>query len=76
MCKMKHCISVCVCRIDNYSDYIYKLNLKFRNIEIFFAYSEQCHNLISGIYKTSCKTGEGVEEMFADIAAKLSETNR
>ncbi|KAF2343995.1 Small GTPase superfamily, partial [Trinorchestia longiramus] len=25
-------------------------------------FSEQCHNLISGTYKTSCKTGEGVEE--------------
>ncbi|KAF2365400.1 hypothetical protein FHG87_003844 [Trinorchestia longiramus] len=39
-------------------------------------FSEQCHNLISGTYKTSCKTGEGVEEMFADIAAKLGEANR
>uniref|UniRef100_A0A2P2I1C4 Ras-related protein ORAB-1-like n=1 Tax=Hirondellea gigas TaxID=1518452 RepID=A0A2P2I1C4_9CRUS len=39
-------------------------------------FSEQCHNLISGIYKTSCKTGDGVEEMFSDIAHKLSESNR
>ncbi|XP_018019276.1 ras-related protein ORAB-1 [Hyalella azteca] len=39
-------------------------------------FSEQCHNLISGIYKTSCKTGEGVEEMFADIASKLGDANR
>ncbi|XP_068210819.1 uncharacterized protein RabX6 isoform X1 [Palaemon carinicauda] len=37
---------------------------------------EQCHNLISGIYKTSCKTGAGVEEMFADIARQLSDSNR
>ncbi|XP_059093234.1 ras-related protein RabC-like isoform X1 [Tigriopus californicus] len=40
------------------------------------AFSEQCHNLMSGLYKTSCKTGEGVEEMFRDIANQLSETNR
>jgi len=39
-------------------------------------FSEQCHNLISGIYKTSCKTGEGVQEMFADIAVKLGEASR
>lgn len=40
------------------------------------AFSEQCHNLVSGIYKTSCKTGEGVDEMFLDIATQLSESNR
>jgi len=40
------------------------------------AFCEQCHNLVSGIYKTSCKTGEGVEEMFADIANQLTMTNR
>ena len=40
------------------------------------AFCEQCHNLVSGIYKTSCKTGEGVEEMFADIANQLSLNNR
>lgn len=39
-------------------------------------FCEQCHNLISGIYKTSCKTGDGVEEMFADIARQLSDSNR
>lgn len=27
-------------------------------------------------YKTSCKTGEGVEEMFADIAQHLITSNR
>ena len=40
------------------------------------AFSEQCHNLVSGIYKTSCKTGEGVDEMFQDIATQLCESNR
>ena len=40
------------------------------------AFCEQCHNLVSGIYKTSCKTGEGVEEMFADIANQLTLNNR
>ena len=32
--------------------------------------------MASGIYKTSCKTGEGVEEMFTDIARQLAITNR
>merc|ERR1712012_1272628 len=40
------------------------------------AFCEQCHNLVSGIYKTSCKTGEGVEEMFRDIAKQLAHSNR
>jgi len=40
------------------------------------AFCEQCHNLVSGIYKTSCKTGEGVEEMFKDIAKQLTQVNR
>merc|ERR1719365_516464 len=40
------------------------------------AFCEQCHNLVSGIYKTSCKTGEGVHEMFQDIARQLTEVNR
>ena len=40
------------------------------------AFCEQCHNLVSGIYKTSCKTGEGVEEMFRDIAMQLGDSNR
>ncbi|KAI5704476.1 hypothetical protein M8J76_001572 [Diaphorina citri] len=38
--------------------------------------NEQCHNLISSTYKTSCKTGEGVEEMFADIGRQLILSNR
>jgi len=37
---------------------------------------EQCNNLITGVYKTSCKTGEGVDAMFADIAKQLVGTNR
>ena len=40
------------------------------------AFCEQCHNLVSGVYKTSCKTGHGIEEMFADIAKQLAEANR
>ena len=40
------------------------------------AFCEQCHNLVSGVYKTSCKTGQGIEEMFADIAKQLAEANR
>ena len=40
------------------------------------AFCEQCHNLVSGIYKTSCRTGEGVEQMFQDIARQLTEVNR
>lgn len=37
---------------------------------------EQCNNLISGVYKTSCKTGEGVQEMFKNIAQQLVGSNR
>lgn len=39
-------------------------------------FMEQCQNLISGTYKISCKTGEGINEMFADIANILTQTNR
>uniref|UniRef100_A0A8D9BU65 Ras-related protein Rab-25 n=1 Tax=Cacopsylla melanoneura TaxID=428564 RepID=A0A8D9BU65_9HEMI len=39
-------------------------------------FCEQCHNLISSTYKTSCKTGEGVEEMFNDIGRQLIQSNR
>lgn len=45
--------------------------------QFFFSiYSEQCHNLISTTYKTSCKNGKGIEEMFSDIALQLVESNR
>lgn len=40
------------------------------------AFCEQCHSLISATYKTSCKTGEGVEEMFRDISNILVDANR
>lgn len=37
---------------------------------------EQCQNLISATYKISCKTGEGIDEMFQDIANILTQSNR
>lgn len=40
------------------------------------AFCEQCHSLIATTYRTSCKTGEGIEDMFSDIAAHLVHTNR
>ncbi|XP_054281953.1 ras-related protein Rab-30 [Macrosteles quadrilineatus] len=39
-------------------------------------FGEQCHNLISGTFKTSCKNGQGVEEMFQEIAQHLVQANR
>ncbi|CAG0925534.1 unnamed protein product [Notodromas monacha] len=39
-------------------------------------FCEQFHNVVSAVYKTSCRTGEGVEEMFDDIAKLLLEVNR
>ena len=39
-------------------------------------YSEQCSSLISGYFKTSCKTGEGVEELFNEVASTLLHTSR
>lgn len=39
-------------------------------------FCEQCHGLISGVFKTSCKTGEGIAEMFDSIATILVESNR
>ncbi|XP_023169955.1 ras-related protein Rab-14 [Drosophila hydei] len=40
------------------------------------AFCEQCHNLISATYKTSCRTGKGIEEMFQDISCQLVQANR
>lgn len=40
------------------------------------AFCEQCHSLISATYKTSCRTGEGIEEMFQDISRQLVQANR
>lgn len=41
----------------------------------FLYYSEQC-GIVSGIFKTSCKTGEGVSEMFREIAKVISTSSR
>ncbi|KAH8386334.1 hypothetical protein KR200_007142 [Drosophila serrata] len=40
------------------------------------AFCEQCHSLISATYKTSCRSGAGVEEMFRDISRQLVHANR
>ncbi|XP_064539975.1 ras-related protein Rab-14 [Drosophila montana] len=40
------------------------------------AFCEQCHTLISATYKTSCRTGKGIEEMFQDISRQLVQANR
>lgn len=50
-----------------------KLQVSDGDMEVF---CEQCHNLVSGVYKTSCKTGQGVDEMFQDIARQLADTNK
>lgn len=39
-------------------------------------FCEQCHGLITGIFRTSCKTGDGIDEMFQQIADILVESNR
>lgn len=39
-------------------------------------FCEQCHSMISGTFKTSCKTNWGVEEMFQCIAEILNDSNR
>jgi len=61
------------CRCGNKFDQKNKIQISDSDME---AFCEQCHNLVSGIYKTSCKSGEGVEEMFTDIAKQLAMTNR
>ena len=53
-----------------------KNNISLQQAFCFYCFSEQCHNLISATYKTSCKTGEGINEMFEDIAHHLVEANR
>ena len=65
--------NLCVSRCGNKFDQKTKIAITDSDME---AFCEQCHNLVSGIYKTSCKTGEGVDEMFADIAKQLTEVNR
>lgn len=37
---------------------------------------EQCQDLISGTFKISCRTGEGIDEMFQEIAHILTQSNR
>lgn len=39
-------------------------------------FCEQCHGMISGTFKTSCKTNSGVQEMFQYIAEILHDCNR
>ncbi|XP_045471370.1 ras-related protein RabC isoform X1 [Harmonia axyridis] len=40
------------------------------------SFCEQCQSLITNSYQISCKTNEGVEEMFTDIAYQLVNSNR
>ncbi|XP_065164805.1 ras-related protein Rab-24 [Atheta coriaria] len=40
------------------------------------SFCEQCHNIIAASFKTSCKTGDGLEDMFEDIASQLVHSNR
>lgn len=40
------------------------------------AFCEQCQTLITNVYRISCKTNEGIEEMFVDIAYQLLQSNR
>lgn len=40
------------------------------------SFCEQCQSLISATYKVSCKTGEGLEDMFREVAGILVESNR
>lgn len=39
-------------------------------------FCEQCHGMISGTFKTACKTNSGVQEMFQCIAEILNDSNR
>jgi Ras-related protein Rab-6A len=40
------------------------------------SFCEQCQSLISATYKTSCKTGAGIDEMFQEISTLLVDSNR
>lgn len=40
------------------------------------SFCEQCHNIIAASFKISCKTGDGLEDMFEDIASQLVHSNR
>lgn len=63
-------IFLCANKIDLCNDQIF--NISDSEIEMF---CEQCHNVISGVYKISCKNNQGVEEMFNDIAKTLLNSN-
>lgn len=39
-------------------------------------FCEQCQDLISATFKVSCKTGEGVDEMFQEVANILVHSSR
>ena len=57
----------------------FKLNYNFHKLRTFISNHKIVLFLnfkVSGVYKTSCKTGAGVEEMFSDIANQLAEANR
>lgn len=57
-----------------------KCDLESMDVQVsgddFKEFCEQCHCLVRATYRTSCKTGEGVEEMFQDITRILLECNR
>ncbi|KAL3280683.1 hypothetical protein HHI36_003920 [Cryptolaemus montrouzieri] len=40
------------------------------------SFCEQCQSLITNTYRISCRTNEGIEEMFTDIAYQLVNSNR
>lgn len=39
-------------------------------------FCEQCHSLVTATFRTSCRTGEGVHEMFSQIAEQLANAGR
>jgi len=58
----------------NKSDLKHRLAVTDADVE---AFCEQCNQLVSGgVFKTSCKSGDGVEEMFKAVATHLAEANR
>lgn len=65
--------SYLVDRCGNKFDLKSKVQVSDADMERF---CEECRNLVSGVYKTSCKTGEGVDFMFKDISEKLASSNK
>lgn len=39
-------------------------------------FCQQCQIIQSPVFKTSCKNGTGVQEMFTEISRRLADTNR